>query len=471
MARKAKKKSRSRRGQRKRRKAKKRQGKYARPVAPEVREEILREVASGRKAIDVADEYGVHNTTISVWKRKRRSAARREFLSAKSGEEIPEIPAGPMPTKPPDQVPTAQPLTRQTGRYSQSFKEEVLKQVFSGRKIAEVARQYEVPDRTVHRWLGSWEVAGAEVAEPKSTRPQSSGPSPINEEHRALVLSLKGKHPNMGLAQVQNQLKRFHALKLSRHMSGRIFTEAGIPLQKRSPASGESDPADNRFEMTRPGELWAVDFKEFWVHSDKAYALFILDDFSRFCVGFALTQKPSAELAISTVNKAIGRYGRPERILSDRGPQFHAWNGVSRFDEFLADFFIDHSVTKANHAFTNGKIESFNRSIETELLDVEEFASLKEAEEGIRSYVEAYNFFRTHMGIDGLVPADRFFGMVEEARRALAEGLKRLGPGLGWLKGLVSQDGVAFRLPTMLQVVAGEKSLELVVLGRRFVLG
>jgi hypothetical protein len=132
----------------------------------------------------------------------------------------------------------------------------------------------------------------------------------------------------MGPAQIQNHLRRFHAIKISRQMIGRIFAEAGIPLQKRAAANTKGDPADNRFEMSRPNELWAVDFKEFWIHTEKVHGLFVIDDFSRFCVGYALTQKPTADLAIETVNAAIQRYGRPERLLSDRGPQFHAWNGV-----------------------------------------------------------------------------------------------------------------------------------------------
>ena len=41
-------------------------------VPPEVRARILREVASGRKSIDVAREYGVHHTTITKWKREER---------------------------------------------------------------------------------------------------------------------------------------------------------------------------------------------------------------------------------------------------------------------------------------------------------------------------------------------------------------------------------------------------------------
>ena len=359
---------------------------------------------------------------------------------------------------------------RETGRYTKAFKGEVLAQVASGRKAVEVCRQYGIPEATLYRWKRAAKAHAGALPDPKSTRPQSSGPSPIDEEHRALVLSIKEKLPNAGLAQVQNQLKRFHGVKLSRPMIGRIFTEAGIPLQKR-PSAEPSDPAKNRFEMTRPNELWAVDFKEMWIQSTKTYGLFVLDDYSRFCVGHAVTETATAELAIQTVDSAIQRYGRPERILSDRGPQFHAWNGVSQFDAFLADFLVDHTVTKAGHCFTNGKIESLNRSIEAELLHVEEFASLEEAKRAISTWIHHYNFHRTHMGIDGLMPADRYFGLVEEARRAMTTRLKTVGSGLRWLKGLVSEDGAALRAPAVLQFVCRDDKLEVVVLGRRFTLG
>ena len=319
-------------------------------------------------------------------------------------------------------------VPRETGRYSKAFKEEVLAQAASGRKGRDVCFQYGIPEATLYRWKGAAKKQGRAFPEPASPRPYASGPSPIDEDHRALVLSIKEKLTNAGLAQVQNQLKRFHGVKISRQMIGRIFTEAGIPLHKPSEAD-PTDPAQNRFEMTRPNELWAVDFKEIWAGSTKTYGLFVLDDYSRFCVGHAVTDKATADLAIATVNQAIQRHGRPERILSDRGPQFHAWNGVSQFDAFLADFLIDHTVTKAGHCYTNGKVESLNRTLEAELLTLEEFASVAEAERAITAWIRNYNFHRTHMGIDGLMPADRYFGLVEEAQQAMTSRLKTLGPG------------------------------------------
>ena len=411
---------------------------------------ILREIAAGGELKAVAEKYGIPVGTIMTWQATRN-------------DRVPTADRG-------DGTADAGATSRTTGRYSKEFKEEVLAQVAAGRVKTEVAKQYGINEGNLYRWMRQAKENGGAVPDAKSTKPPTNA-SPINEEHRSLVLELKESHVKMGPAQIQNQLRRFHAIKISRQMIGRIFAEAGIPLQKPAGAKGKSDPANNRFEMSRPNELWAVDFKEFWIHAEKAYGLFIIDDFSRFCVGFALTQKPTADLAIETVNTAIQRYGRPERILSDRGPQFHAWNGISRFDAFLGDFLTDHTVTKAGHCFTNGKIEAFNRTLEEELLEVEELASLKEAEERIATFVASYDFARTHMGIGGLVPADRYFGMVTEAQQAMTEGLKKAGPGLMWLRHLVSQDGSAMRPPTLLQLVLHDGKVELVVLGQRFQLG
>ena len=376
-------------------------------ISPERRRVILEQVTAGRTAVEVAREHGIHATSISRWRNE--------------GESVPTLPTS---VEAPVQT-DAGSTERFTGRYSRAFKEEILRQVASGRSAVEVGAQYDITPTTIYRWKKSAVNAGGEIPDAHSTRPTTSGPSPINVEHRDLVLSLKKRHPNMGPAQIQNQLKRFHGVRITRQMIGRIFTEAGIKLEKRSTAVRDEDRADNRFEMTRPNELWAVDFTEFWIQSEKVYALFVIDDFSRFAVGFALTKNPTVEVAINTVDKAIQRYGRPERILSDRGPQFHAWNGVSQFDKFLADFLTDHSVTKARHCFTNGKIEAFIKNLKTELLEVQEFASLEEAERGIAGHFVHYNFGRSHMAIDGLAPADRYFGMVEEAKRHLLASLRK----------------------------------------------
>ncbi len=194
----------------------------------EVRSHALREVAAGRTGVEVAREYGIHVTTISRWKREAREAATRPVAAAPHGPQGTtargrEPVASPRPPQPP----------RETGRYAAAFKEDVLAQVASGRKLVEVAGQYGVPASTIARWRRDAAAAGGALPAPQSTRPTSSGPSPIDPDHRRLVLGLKESHPNMGLAQLQNQLRRLEGVKLGRHMIGRILKEAGIALLHR----------------------------------------------------------------------------------------------------------------------------------------------------------------------------------------------------------------------------------------------
>ncbi|TDA65505.1 MAG: transposase [Clostridia bacterium] len=68
-------------------------------------------------------------------------------------------------------------------------------------------------------------------------------------------------------------------------------------------------------------------------------------------------------------------------------------------------------------SYTLGKLESFHRSIERELLNVEVFRSLEEVQERITQYIEHYNYVRPHHGIGGFTPADRHFGISREVER------------------------------------------------------
>ncbi len=76
-------------------------------------------------------------------------------------------------------------------------------------------------------------------------------------------------------------------------------------------------------------------------------------------------------------------------------------------------------VAAPRHPQTLGKIERFWGSLWRECLETAVFVDLADARRRIGHYIDYYNFQRAHQGIDGLVPADRFFGAAQEVRRAL----------------------------------------------------
>ncbi len=118
---------------------------------------------------------------------------------------------------------------------------------------------------------------------------------------------------------------------------------------------------------------------------------------------------------------AMARYGLPKEVLTDRGGQFTAWQGVTAFERLLAGLDILHTKARPHHPQTCGKLESYHRNIQRELIDVELFRSFEEAVQRIGDYVEHYNHVRCHQGIGGFTPADRYFGIARAVEQALCE--------------------------------------------------
>jgi hypothetical protein len=67
-----------------------------------------------------------------------------------------------------------------------------------------------------------------------------------------------------------------------------------------------------------------------------------------------------------------------------------------------------------------GKIERFWGTMWRECIETAVFVDLGDAQRRIGLFIDHYNFQRAHQGIEGLVPADRFFGVASEVRQTLA---------------------------------------------------
>jgi len=360
------------------------------------------------------------------------------------------------------------PHDRPTGRLTAELKAAILEQVDMGRTRADVARQYGVHPVSISRWLKARELArnsgdptGKSGLDARSTRPIDAV-SPVPPQHRELVIDLKAQHPEMGPAQIRNQLRRFHGISLSHKTIGKILKDAGFKLETRVPDLEEASV--ERFEMSRPNELWTMDIKSFYVHDLKLYLIDILDDYSRFVVGHGLLKESSADQAISTLRKAISRHGKPERVLTDRGGEFHTWGGDSAFTAFLEGECIAHSLARPHHPQTCGKIEALHATLEKELLGVVRFDSFSHARREVSKYFERYNFERTHMGIGGVTPADRYAGRVETVLS-----------GIEGRTGAIDRPQSPSRLPgeraVVLQIALFGGKLELWFAGKRVELG
>jgi hypothetical protein len=115
----------------------------------------------------------------------------------------------------------------------------------------------------------------------------------------------------------------------------------------------------------------------------------------------------------------LASFGTPEEILTDNGSQYVTWRGKSAFTKELERRGIKQVVAAPRRPQTLGKIERFWGTLWRECLETAVFVDLGDAQKRIGLFIDHYNFQRAHQGIDGLTPADRFFGAAEEVQRTL----------------------------------------------------
>ncbi len=241
----------------------------------------------------------------------------------------------------------------------------------------------------------------------------------VPEITRRTILLLKKTHPDYGLQKIADLLVRGPGLPVSPNAVAKVLHEEGYELEERPTAPHPDHP--RRFEKERPSELWQSDLFTFTLkrQNRRIYLTAFLDDHSRFVVGWGLYASQSTPLVIEVLRAAVSRYGPPQEVLTDNGAQYVTWRGTSAFARELSRLGIRHRVSSPRHPQTCGKIERFWGSLWREFLEGAVFRDLEDARVRIGHYVDHYNFHRPHQALEGLTPADRFFGAASEVRRAL----------------------------------------------------
>jgi putative transposase len=332
-------------------------------------------------------------------------------------------------------------------RYSVAEKTAIIKKAQES-DVKTAAKESGVSTGAIYHWLYLFKEKGQDGL--IDGRAKNPGAKPVADWKRQKVLAVKETDPGFGPSQIRNQLRR-QGVTISIESIRTILKDAGYELDRRHAPAKEY----TRFEASRPLELAQIDILEFYIHKQKVYLVLLLDDFSRFLLNFALLEQCNMEQIERMVKEAVNRYGKMERLVSDRGFVFHGWRGINAFEKFLEDMDVYHIHTSPYHPQTIGKIEAVNKAIQKELIRQIEFQSIADARQKIDEWLWRYNYHRVHQGLDGLcVPADRFHGWLPEVERGMA---KLVENGID-----LSQ-----RLVNLFNISLHNGTIELTILGRK----
>ena len=287
----------------------------------------------------------------------------------------------------------------------------------SGLPAGDFASLVGVSKHTLYAWKKKFDEQGpgglmdAPRGGPKGSR--------MPELTKRTILMLKKSNPEWGCQRISDMLLRGPALAGLCGGRGAGAARGGLP-DGRGTTRPHPDKV-RQFERATPNQLWQTDLFTFMLkrQNRRVYLVAFMDDHSRFITGYGLYASQSAAMVLEVVRAAIVAYGTPQEMLTDNGSQYVTWRGTSVFHREMDQRGIKHIVAKPQRPQTLGKIERFWGTLWRECIETSVFLDLEDARRRIGHFIDYYNFQRPHQGIDGLVPADRFFGAASEVLQTL----------------------------------------------------
>jgi len=306
-------------------------------------------------------------------------------------------------------------------RYGLEFKLRCVKlRLEEGIPISLLSKEAGASEDVIRRWAKAYQERGEtglrSGAAPTLSRQKL--PGPVREK----IVEIKKQEPLFGVKRISHLLKRVFFLSASPETVRRTLrAEALIVPSPKKPQRNMTRP--RFFERSTPNQLWQSDIFTFRLGGRYAYLIGFIDDYSRYMVGLELYRTQTADQVLEVYRRAIGEYGVPKEVLTDRGRQYTNWRGTTRFERELTKDRIKHIKSQAHHPMTLGKIERFWKTIYEEFLVRAQFGSFEEARERIRHWLQYYNHKRPHQGIGGLCPADRYFEIQGELKKTMEQGI------------------------------------------------
>jgi putative transposase len=244
------------------------------------------------------------------------------------------------------------------------------------------------------------------------TRPASKR---VQEDRRLNALvhaSFRGGRGYYGSPRIHDDLVEWGE-HVSRKRIIRLMQAEGLKARVRKRDKGTTDSDHHQpvaanllrqdFTAERPNERWAGDTSELRIGDNgKAYLAAVLDLYSRFVVGWAISAVNDRHLTIKALDMAVKRRCPQVGLLhhSDQGSTYASED----YQAVLAAHGITCSMSRRGNCYDNSVMEAFFSTVKHEV--GERFVSHGDAKGELFDYIEVfYNQRRRHSSAGRMSPA------------------------------------------------------------------
>jgi len=240
-------------------------------------------------------------------------------------------------------------------------------------------------------------------------------PVPISDEEfyiKRRIDELYTSHPDLGYRRMTVFLRRYYGIIINRKRTRRYMREMGIHgfcpgpnLSKRLHGKYLYPYLLRGLNIDHPNQVWSIDITYCRMRHGFMYLTVIIDWYSRYIVGYSLSNTLEQGSVLDTIKNAIKKHGTPEIMNSDQGSQFTSESYVN----LLKENNIKISMDGKGRALDNQRIERFFRSYKWEKLYLEDYETGHQLKQMTREYMEYYNNHRLHESLGYKTPAECYY--------------------------------------------------------------
>jgi putative transposase len=151
---------------------------------------------------------------------------------------------------------------------------------------------------------------------------------------------------------------------------------------------------------SHPNHIWGIDITYIRITHGWLYLVAVLDWYSRYIMGWALSQTLEMDFVLDTVEKVL-ILATPDIWNSDQGSHFTS----PRYLALLQNASVQISMDGRGRARDNIFTERLWRSVKYEEVYLHDYASPKEATQSLSRYIIFYNHQRPHQSLEYKTPA------------------------------------------------------------------